>query len=148
MHNLHFSIVINAPNDKVWKTMLDKKTYEIWTNEFAPGSTYRGDWSKGSKMLFIGPGENGEMGMVSRIKENKLYDFISIEHIGVVNEGKEDTASKDVKNWAGALENYTFKEKDSKTELIVDMDIVEEYKEMFESSWPKALNKLKEIAEK
>jgi hypothetical protein len=53
-----------------------------------------------------------------------------------------------VKQWAGSLENYTFKNKDGKTELLVDMDINDEYKEMFEGMWPKALQKLKEISEK
>lgn len=46
------------------------------------------------------------------------------------------------------MENYTFKNKDGKTELLVDMDINDEYKEMFEDMWPKALQKLKEISEK
>ena len=31
-----------------------------------------------------------------------------------------------------------------KTELVVDMDINEEFKEMFEGMWPKALQKLKD----
>ncbi len=60
MQKLHFKIDINAPKEKVWHTMLDDKTYRIWTEAFMPGSYYKGDWSKGSKMLFIGPGENGE----------------------------------------------------------------------------------------
>ncbi len=148
MHKLHFSIVINAPKEKVWNTMLDDKTYRQWTEAFMPGSYYKGDWSKGSKMLFIGPGENGDMGMVSRIKENQKYKFISIEHYGVIKDGKEDTSSDEVKACAGAHENYAFKEKDNSTEVLVDMDIVEEYKEMFESMWPKALKKLKGLAEK
>jgi len=148
MERLHFKIEINAPKEKVWNTMLDDKTYRQWTEEFMPGSYYKGDWSKGSKMLFIGPGENGEMGMVSRIKENQKYKFISIEHYGVIKDGKEDTSSDEVKAWAGAHENYTFTEKNGATEVLVDMDIVEEYKEMFEGMWPKALMKLKELAEK
>jgi uncharacterized protein YndB with AHSA1/START domain len=148
MDKLHFSIVIKAPKEKVWNTMLDDKTYRQWTEAFMPGSYYKGDWSKGSKMLFIGPGENGEGGMVSRIKDNQKYKYISIEHLGVVNEGKEDTTSVAVKSWAGALENYTLNEKDGTTEVLVDLDTVEEYKEMFESMWPKALKKLKDLAEK
>lgn len=148
MDKLHFSIVINAPKEKVWDIMLDDKTYRQWTEAFMPGSYYKGDWSKGSKILFIGPGENGDMGMVSRIKENQKYKFISIEHYGVVKDGKEDTSSDEVKAWAGAHENYTFKEKNGATEVLVDMDIVEEYKEMFEGMWPKALKKLKDLAEK
>jgi hypothetical protein len=144
MQKLKFSIEINSPKEKVWNTMLEDKTYRIWTEVFSKGSHFIGDWSKGSKILFLGPNENGEMGgMVSRIKENKLYEYISIEHLGVVENGKEDTTSDAVKQWAGSLENYTFKNKDGKTELLVDMDINDEYKEMFEGMWPAALKNLK-----
>jgi hypothetical protein len=107
------------------------------------------DWSKGSKIIFLGPNpETGkEGGMVSRIKDNKLHEFISIEHLGEVHDGVEDTTSDRVKDWAGALENYTFADKDGKTELVVDLDINEEFKEMFEGMWPKALQKLKSLCE-
>lgn len=148
MQKLNFSIVINASKEKVWNTMLEDKTYRIWTEVFSKGSHFIGDWSKGSKILFLGPNENGEMGgMVSRIKENKLYEYISIEHLGVVENGKEDTTSDAVKPWAGSLENYTFKDKNGATEILVEMDSNEEYAEMFTDMWPKALQKLKEISE-
>ena len=58
-------------------------------------------------------------------------------------DGKEE-----VLEWAGALENYTFKKIDGKTELIVDVDINEDFKELFQDIWPKALQTLKELAEK
>jgi hypothetical protein len=150
MNKLHFSIVINATKEKTWNTMLDDKTYRVWTEAFTPGSHYVGDWSQGSKMLFLGPDPNTSKmgGMVSRIKENRRHQFISIEHLGMVQDGKEDTTSEAVKGWAGALENYTFKEKNGKTEVLVDIDINDEYTEMFQDMWPKALQKLKEIAEK
>ena len=150
MQKLHFSITINAPKEKVWHTMLDDKPYREWTAAFNPGSYYKGDWSKGSKILFIGPdpktGEEG--GMVSRIAENKPYEFISIEHLGIVKNGVEDTTSEEARKWAPAFENYTFKEKGGATEVLVEMDIEDENKKMFEEMWPKALQKLKEIAEK
>ncbi|KAA0227506.1 SRPBCC domain-containing protein [candidate division KSB1 bacterium] len=151
MNKLHFSITVNAPKTKVWNTMLDDKTYRVWTEAFTPGSHYVGDWSKGSKILFLGPDpKTGQMGgMVSRIKENRLHEYISIEHLGIVNDGKEDTTSEAVKAWAGAHENYTFKEKDGKTEVLVDMDSSGgDFEEMFKDMWPKALQKLKELAEK
>lgn len=147
MHKLHFSIVINAPKEKVWNTMLDDDTYRIWTEAFAPGCYYKGNWDKGSKMLFLAPSKNGEMGVVSRIKENQKNKYISIEHIGIVQDGNEDTQSDEVKKWAGALENYTFNEVNGKTEVLVDMDSADEYKEMFQNMWPNALQKLKELAE-
>jgi Activator of Hsp90 ATPase homolog 1-like protein len=143
MEKLYFSIVINAPKKKVWEVMLGKDTYSDWTELFSPGSYYVGDWSEGSKMLFLGPDETGQMsGMVSKIKENRPYEYVSIEHIGEVKNGKEE-----VTEWSGALENYTFKEIDGKTELLIKIDTVEDYKELFQDIWPKALQRLKEIAE-
>ena len=150
MEKLNFKIEINAPKEKVWNTMLEDATYRLWTTPFSEGSYYKGDWSKGSKIIFLGPNpETGkEGGMVSRIAENKLYEYISIEHLGMINDGVEDTTSEEVKKWTPAFENYTFKEKNGKTDVLVDMDINEEYKEMFEGMWPTALKKLKELAEK
>lgn len=150
MEKLNFKIEINAPKEKVWNTMLEDATYRLWTTPFSEGSYYKGDWSKGSKIIFLGPNpETGkEGGMVSRIAENKLYEYISIEHLGIINDGVEDTTSEEVKKWTPAFENYTFKEKNGKTDVLVDMDINEEYKQMFQEMWPKALQKLKEIAEK
>lgn len=149
MEKLHFSIDIKAPKEKVWNTMLGKDTYKQWTDAFMEGSHYEGDWNKGSKIRFLAPDENGKMqGMVSQIKENKQYEFISIEHLGLIQNGKEDTSSDEVKKWAGALENYSFIEKNGSTEVGVDVDTDEEYTEMFEGMWPKALQKLKKLAEK
>jgi uncharacterized protein YndB with AHSA1/START domain len=149
MQKLHFSITINAPKEKVWDTMLDDATYREWTTAFNPGSYYKGDWSKGSKILFLGPdpktGKEG--GMVSRIAEHKPYEYISIEHLGLVKDGVEDTTSEEAKKWAPAFENYTFKEKEGATEVLVDMDAEEEYADMFSNMWPEALQKLKSLAE-
>jgi hypothetical protein len=150
MQKLHFKTLINAPKEKVWKTMFDDKTYREWTRPFNPGSYYQGDWSKGSKILFLGPDPNTgkEGGMVSRIAENKPYEFISIEHLGIIKDGVEDTTSAEATKWAPAHENYTFNEDNGVTELQVDMDSVEEYEPMFNEMWPRALEKLKELAEK
>lgn len=148
MVKLKFSIIINAPQAKVWETMLNDATYRIWTEAFMQGSYFVGDWSEGSKILFLAQGETGASGMVSRIKENRPHEYISIEHLGMVENGKEDLTSDAAKEWAGALENYAFKELNGKTELMIDTDSNEEYTEMFNDMWPKALQKLKELAEK
>jgi uncharacterized protein YndB with AHSA1/START domain len=153
MNKMQFSINIKAPKEKVWKVMIGEDTYPMWTDVFMPGSHFVGDWKEGSKIVFLAPDESGDLsGMLSRIKENKRYEFLSIEYIGMVQEGKEDTSSEEAQEWAGSLENYTFKEKDGNTELVVDlssdMDMNDEYQEMFEETWPKALQKLKELAEK
>lgn len=150
MKKLHFSMMINAPKDKVWHAMLDDQPYREWTNAFNEGSHYKGSWEKGSKILFLGPDPNTgeEGGMVSRIAENKPYEFISIEHLGIVQNGVEDTTSEAARKWAPAFENYTFKDKDGATEVLVDIEVEDEYVQMFSEMWPKGLWKLKELAEK
>jgi len=149
MQKLHVSILINASKEKVWHTMLDDKTYREWTAAFNPGSYYKGDWNKGSKILFLGPNpETGEEGgMVSRIADNKPYEYISIEHLGILQNGVEDTTSDEARKWAPAFENYSFKEKAGVTEVLVDLDIDETETELFTQMWLEALQKLKEIAE-
>lgn len=149
MQKLHTSIVINAPKEKVWHAMLDDKPYRVWTAAFNPGSYYQGDWSRGSKILFLGPSPDGsgEGGMVSRIAENKPFEFISIEHLGIIKNGVEDTTSAEAKKWTPAFENYIFEEKDGGTEVVVDMDVEDGVFEEFKKMWIGALQKLKELAE-
>ncbi len=151
MQKLHFSIQINASREKVWNTMLEDATYRQWTAAFNPGSYYIGSWEQGSEIRFLGPDPEGkeiEGGMYSRIKENRLHEFISIEHLGMIKGGVIDTTSDEVKKWTPAFENYTLVDKDGGTEVLVDIDVADEYATMFQEMWPPALNLLKELSEK
>jgi hypothetical protein len=113
------------------------------------GSWYEGSWEQGSTIRFLGPGEDGQLGgMISRVKENRPHEYISIEHLGIIQDGKEDTTSDEVKKWVPAFENYSFRDRNGGTELRVDMDIDEGHRKMFEETWPKALDKLKALAER
>lgn len=146
---LHFEISIRAGAAKVFDIMLDKNHYSTWTAEFNPTSRFEGSWEKGSKIKFLGTGKDGNTGgMVSRIEENIPGKFISIEHLGLINDGKEITSGDEVNIWAGAHENYTFTETNGTTLLSVDMDSNEEVNGYFEETWPRALKVLKAICEK
>ena len=146
---LHFQITIDAPVEKVYSAMLDEEPYKEWTAVFNPGSHFKGSWEKGSKILFLGPDEKtGEMGgMVARVKENIPNQFVSLQHLGLVLKGEEITEGPEVEGWAGAQENYTFREENGKTLLLVDMDTNEGFADFFKETWPKALEKLKDICE-
>ena len=150
MEKLRQNIFINASRAHVWDVMLADETYREWTSAFHLGSYYKGDWSEGSKILFLGPGAegSGEGGMVSRIHTNRLHEFLSVEHLGIIQDGVEDTESPAAKAWAPAFENYTFTDSNGGTELTIEMDIQAEYKENFEKLWADALERLKRIAER
>ena len=152
MQKLQFKKEINASAQKVYEVMLglnDKSTYEYWTSAFNPTSTYEGSWKKGSKIHFVGTDENGKKGgMVSEVAENKPAEFVSIHHYGFLDGDTEVTTGDQVEKWAGGHENYSFEEKDGITTVTVDMDTIDEYLDYFNNTYPNALNKLKEVAEK
>lgn len=150
MHKIHPSVFINAPREKVWDTMLSDATYREWTKPFNAGSYFEGSWDEGSKILFKGTNDKGEVdgGMVSRIAVSRKPEYVSIEHLGVIIGDKEVTDDPQYKDWAGAHENYTFTEKDGGTELLVDLDVTEDMATDMGAMWEKALVALKEICEK
>ena len=147
-----YKIKINAPASKVYNIMLgldSKKTYESWTALFNPTSTYEGSWDKGSKMMFVGSDEQGNKGgMIAEIAENVPNGFISIRHYGIIENHQEIIDGPKVESWAGSLENYTFSETNGVTTVTVEVGANEEYIDYFNETWPKALDRLKELSEK
>lgn len=152
MKKLQFKVSINAPVSRIYDFMLgikSKSTYEQWTTLFNPTSTYEGSWDKGNKILFTGVDANGEKaGMVSRIAENIPNKFVSIQNYGILNSGKEITEGPEVEKWAGGFENYTFEENNGTTIVTVELDTTEDFLDFMNQTYPKALDKLKELCEK
>lgn len=149
MQNIHQSIFIAAPREHVWDVMLGDATYREWTAAFHEGSYYDGRWEEGAKILFLGPGEKGPGGMVARVAESRRPEFVSLEMLGLVEDGVENVSGEEAKKWASARESYTFAERDGGTELSVDLSgLDDESAAMFAEMWPKALLKLKELAER
>ena len=144
MEKQEFKVSINAPREKVWDVLWNDATYRAWTSAFSEGSHAVTDWKKGSKVLFL---DGKGSGMISTIAENKPAEYMSFEHRGVIKDGVEDTTSDEVKKWAGAHENYTLKPVGDKTELTVEIDLEDQWKDYFVTTFPKALSKIKEIAE-
>ncbi len=144
MEKINFSISIAAQKEKVWQTLWEDSTYRKWTRVFSEDSHVVTDWQEGSKVLFL----NGKgSGMVSTIESNRPNEFMSFRHQGTVQNGVEDTESEEVKQWAGAHENYTLTEAGEGTELTVEVDVEKEFKDYFIQTMPKALEQVKELSE-
>lgn len=141
---LHFSTTIDAPRDLVWDTITAPDTYRQWTAEFTEGSYYEGSWAEGERIRFFAPNGNG---MTAVIAESRPPEHVSIEHLGWIKDGVEDTDSDEVRAWAPAFENYTLTEAGGSTRVDIDQDITPEYEAYMSDVWPKALSRLKAICE-
>lgn len=145
MKKLEFETTINAPREKVWGLLWADASYQEWTSIFSEGSRAVTDWQTGSQVLFVNADNDG---MLSMIAQNTPYEYMSIKHLGMVKNGVEDLEDEKAKEWHGAMENYTLTDVNGNTHLKVDIDITEEYEDYFKDAWPKAMNKIKEMAER
>ena len=145
MKTLKFDIDIQASREKVWDVLWGKDSYPKWAAAFSEGSMAETDWEEGSKVLFMD--SHSRSGMVSSIHKKKAPEYMEFKHLGVVENGVEDTESEKVKDWAGALETYTLTENNATTHLHVSCDTAEEYEKMFSDMWPNAMNQIKKLSE-
>lgn len=146
MKKLEYKIIINAPRQAVWETMLDQETYKQWVDAAWPSSYYEGEWKEGSNLRFITADGSGTL---ATLIKHKSYELSYAKHIALLNPGgAEDRESEVAKGWIGTTEMYTFTEKKGVTELNVEINTNPDWAEMFNDGWPKALAKLKEICER
>lgn len=144
MTTQHFDILIQAPRQQVWATMLQSPTYERWTTAFCEGSRFEGSWDEGQTIRFLTP---QGLGMVAEIAANRPGEFVSIRHLGMIDQGVEDTTSEATGAWAPSFENYTFTDEAGGTRLRVDCDDCGAGDDWMVQTWPKALQSLKTICE-
>lgn len=145
MKTLTFEIAIDAPRSVAWANMLGAESYKAWTAPFCEGSYFAGSWDKGAKIQFLAPSGDG---MTAVIAENVPHEYVSIRHIGMIENGVEDTTSEKVREWAPAYENYRFTDTPDGCRVTVTLDTVPQYEQYMLDTYPKALARLKELCER
>lgn len=144
MKKANFSVKINAPKEKVWETLWNDKTYREWTNVFSEGSHAVSDWKEGSQILFLGPDGGGMFSRIEKMVPNETMEF---KHLGMAKDGEKQPSTEETKAWEGSMENYYLSQTNGTTDLKVVLDIAEDHEDFFKDAFPKALQKVKEIAE-
>lgn len=145
MKELEFSIEIKAPKEKVWYALWDDDTYREWTAAFCEGSYAISSWEEGAKIFFLDPNGNG---MASVIFENKPFDTMIFKHITEIYDWKESPIDEKISTWTGVKEKYLLSEVNGVTTLRVHHETVETFENFFKNTMPKALAKVKAIAER
>lgn len=144
MKTLTFNITINASPEKVWKTLWDDDTYRKWTSAFHEGSYALSSWKEGARVHFIGPSGDGMYSEIAKLTPNEHMAF---RHLGTMKGGKEQPSSEESEKWEGAMETYTLLRDGHSTILHVSLDSADDFVDYFSTTFPKALELLKSIAE-
>ena len=141
MKKLEFSIEINASKEKLWEALWNEQNYQAWTATFIRGSYYEGELKEGNDILFLSPGKHGMFAVVEKMIPFKAMYF---KHYGEVLDGIAQEKTYD----ENAIERYDLSETTHGTTLTVTINTDEEFITYFTNSFPRALNAIKEIAEK
>ena len=143
MQKMQFSIEIEAPREKVWQTLFDDKTFRDWGSIIDEGQYMEGVLVEGSEVQFMSS-ENG-LGVTSVIEKLIPHEYIAFKQIvDTMDSGKQERE----KEWTGGMESYSLTEKDGVTSLTVKIDVPPGQEETFGDRLPKALERVKILAEK
>lgn len=139
---MNFSTQIKASKEKVWRTLWDDQTMREWTGIIDEGTYMKGELKEGNNVEFISA-VNG-YGVTSLVEKLVPNEYILFRQI---MDTKESGAQERDKEWTGGRESYTLTEKDGVTTLTGELDVPTELTEIFQDRYPKALARVKEMAE-
>lgn len=146
MKELLYTIELNCSKKQVWTSLTYKENYKKWASAFASNPTYNGKWEEKEVIEFIDIGTGGTKAILEKVQPCSL---ISARHFAIITpEGKEDRESDSAKKWNGTIEEYNLEEKNQVTKLSIKIITHEDFSQMYEVCWPKALETLKELCEK
>jgi len=143
MQKQQFSIEITAPKERVWNTLLENKTFRDWGNIIDEGQYMVGEIKEGNEVQFISSVSGyGVTSLVEKLIENEFVLFRQMA------DTKDSGQQEREKEWTGGAESYSLAENEGVTILKVDIDVPPGQEETFKDRFPKALERVKILAEK
>lgn len=102
-----------------------------------------GDLKEGNEVQFISA-ENG-YGVTTLVEKLVTNEFLLFRHqADTQGNGERERAQE----WTGGKESYSLSEKDGTTTLTAAFDVPPELEEYFKTTYPKALERVKVLAER
>ena len=142
MRKMRFSIEIKASKGKVWDTLWQDETLRQWAGVIDPGTYMAGVLKEGDEIQFISG--NG-YGVTSKVLKMMPSEFLLLRHTADTQDyGKRERE----KQWTGGEESYSLAEADGATTLTVASDVPAELEGYFKDAYPKALERVKNLAER
>jgi hypothetical protein len=142
MNEIQFSIAINASKERVWATLWEDITFRDWAGIIDEGTYIKGVMKEGHEIQFISSVNGyGVTSLVERLDPNA---FVLFRHSADTMENGQQEREKE---WTGGTESYSLNEKNGVTVLVVKTDVPQEQEELFNIRLPKALERIKTLAE-
>lgn len=142
MNELQFQVEINAPKQRVWDTLWQDKTFREWASIVDPGTHMVGELIEGNEVQFISG--NG-YGVTSLVKKLIPEEYLMLLHSADTQDAGEQERDK---QWTGGKEIYKLEELNNVTTLRFECDVPEELVTIMNDRYPKALRRVKELAER
>jgi len=142
MKEMPFTFEIHASKEDVWSTLWDDTTFRDWAGIIDPGTYMVGELSEGNEIQFLSA-ENG-YGVTSLVDTLVPHEFLLLKHQA---DTQDSGARERDEEWTGGEESYLLKETDGVTTLTVRIDVPTEMEEYFTVNYPKAFERVKELAE-
>lgn len=143
MKELQFTVKIQATNETVWDTLWGVETFTQWASVIDPQSYMKGDLIEGQQVEFISA--QGGYGVTSLVAKVQAPEYLLLKHQA---DTQDEGAHEREQEWTGGEESYSLNEVDGVTALTVTFGVPPTQEAYFEDIYPKALQKLKELAEK
>ena len=139
---MQFSIKMDASREKVWQTLWEDKTFRDWGNIIDEGQYMVGELAEGNEVQFI---SSEGLGVTSFVKKLIPHEYVSFKQVAdTMDSGKRERE----KEWTGGKESFELAETNGITNLTVNIDIPPGLEEIFQDRFPKALERVKILAEK
>jgi uncharacterized protein YndB with AHSA1/START domain len=142
MKEMQFSVAIDAGRERVWDILWRDETFREWAGIIDPGTHMVGELKEGNEVQYISGNGYGVTSLVERLIPNEL---LQLRHSA---DTKENGKQEREKEWSGGTESYRLVEKDEITTLTAVFDVPPEMEEYFQTNYPKALGRIKLLAEK
>ena len=143
MKEMQFSIEINATKERVWDTLWEDETFREWASIIDPETYMVGELKEGHEIQFISAASG--YGVTSRVERLVAGEFVQLRHRADTQDEGERAREE---QWTGGAESFSLAEKDGTTTLSVALDVPPELEEVFAVSYPKALERVKVLAER
>lgn len=139
---MQYTVLISATKQQVWSTIWGDETFRTWASIIDPGTYMVGELKEGGEVQFISA-ENG-YGVTSTVVRLIPYEYVLLQHKVDTQNAGADTREE---QWAGTSESYALSQIGSETLLTLLVDVPLELKDYFSEAYPRALTRIKELAE-